>query len=255
MDIVIIGTGNVATVLGRKFRMAGHQIVQVAGRNVAAISLLAKEWETTCTDKWALINASADIIIIAVTDNAIGELAIQIKAPDCVVVHTAASVSKNMLEKSSPHFGVFYPLQSLRKDLKNIPDIPVLYDGSDEMTNTLLKKLAGTISTTPAAQAGDDMRLKLHVAAVIVSNFTNYLYTIAEDFCRKEALDFQQLLPLIEETAVRIRNISPGKVQTGPAIRHDNATIHKHLALLEKYPEIKKLYSFLSENIAFNKTS
>ena len=41
MDIVILGSGNVAAVLGRKFKAAGHRILQVISRNASAASQLA----------------------------------------------------------------------------------------------------------------------------------------------------------------------------------------------------------------------
>lgn len=249
MDIVLIGTGNAATVLGRKFQEAGHKILQVAGRNEAVTSALANQLESTYTTHWEKINTGADIILIAVSDNALEDIAMQLKLPGCVVAHTAASVSIKILEPVSSHYGVFYPLQSLRKDMVKIPEIPVLYDGSDDTTRQLLKELAVSISLTPPFRAGDDERLKLHVAAVIVNNFTNYLYSVAEEYCRSEGLDFRNLLPLIEETAIRIRDISPGKAQTGPAIRMDDETIRKHLELLENHPQVKQLYAFLSEMI------
>ena len=91
--------------------------------------------------------------------------------------------------------------------------------------------------------------MKLHVAAVVVSNFTNHLYTLAEDYCLKEGLDFKQLLPLIEETALRIKNTSPKLAQTGPAIRHDKETIQKHIELLKNHPQLKNLYVLLTESI------
>ncbi|MEJ0101166.1 MAG: DUF2520 domain-containing protein [Bacteroidota bacterium] len=47
---------------------------------------------------------------------------------------------------------------------------------------------------------GNDERVKLHVAAIFVSNFTNYLYILAEEYCRREGIDFKLLQPLIEET-------------------------------------------------------
>jgi predicted short-subunit dehydrogenase-like oxidoreductase (DUF2520 family) len=97
--------------------------------------------------------------------------------------------------------------------------------------------------------ADDKERLKLHVAAVIVSNFSNHLYKLAEDYCKKEGLDFKQLLPLIEETAQRLKTISPSNSQTGPAIRHDRATIEQHLNLLEKYPQLKKIYEVMTQSI------
>jgi hypothetical protein len=87
------------------------------------------------------------------------------------------------------------------------------------------------------------------VAAVIVSNFTNHLYALAEDYCRKEGLDFKQLIPLIGETAERIESLSPKNAQTGPALRHDEETIKKHLDLLKDHPQLKKIYELLTSSI------
>ena len=98
-------------------------------------------------------------------------------------------------------------------------------------------------------EAGDNARAKLHVAAVVVSNFTNHLYKLAEDYCRKEGLDFKQLLPLIEETALRLKSTSPSAAQTGPALRHDKETIQKHLSLLAAHPQLKNMYLLLTESI------
>ncbi|HYV55390.1 MAG TPA: DUF2520 domain-containing protein, partial [Chitinophagaceae bacterium] len=67
--------------------------------------------------------------------------------------------------------------------------------------------------------------------------------------CKSEGLDFKQLVPLIEETAHRLKTISPSDAQTGPAIRHDDATIEQHLLLLEKYPHLKKIYEVMTESI------
>ena len=113
----------------------------------------------------------------------------------------------------------------------------------------MLEKLAHSISEEKVAVARGDERMKLHVAAVVVSNFTNYLYKLAQDYCKKEGIDFNSLLPLIEETAGRLRNISAFASQTGPAIRDDKETIEKHLALLNNYPELKKVYLFMTESI------
>lgn len=250
MNIVILGTGNAATVLGRKFRKSEHVITQVAGRNAASAASLAEEWDCSFTTNWDVVVKNADVYILAVSDQAIEEVVHQLKLPNRVVAHTAASVSKDILKSITPHYGVFYPLQSLRKDLPQLPDIPVFYDGSDELTLNTLKQLAQSIAPGKIIQAGDEERVKLHVAAVVANNFTNHLYKIAEDYCLKEGLDFRLLLPLIKETANRIEEMAPAKAQTGPAIRQDEETIQKHLALLDSHPGIKKLYQFLTESIA-----
>jgi len=172
-----------------------------------------------------------------------------LQLPRKVVAHTAASVSKDVLKNVSDHYGVFYPLQSLHKEDFDLPEAPIFFDGSDEITKKKLESLANSISPQHVSQAGDDARLKLHVAAVFVNNFTNHLYSLAEDYCKKEGIDFKELLPLIEETATRIKDISPSKSQTGPAARNDEETIQKHLELLKTYPELRKVYEFLTSSI------
>ena len=225
MEIVIIGSGNAASILGRKFKAAGHTILQVYSRNASAASMLAYEWDTESTNYKSMIVKNADVYIIALPDDAIEDFAEDLSLPGQVVAHTAASVPKEVLSQVTEHFGVFYPLQSLRKEMNHLPDVPIYFDGNDDRTRTKLEALAHSISEEKVSYANDDERLKLHVAAVIVSNFTNHLYKLAEDYCKKEGLGFKQLLPLIEETALRIREVSPKLAQTGPAIRNDTETI------------------------------
>ena len=99
------------------------------------------------------------------------------------------------------------------------------------------------------AKASDDQRLKLHLAAVIVNNFTNHLYALAADYCDNEQIDFKMLQPLIEETALRLREHLPRDVQTGPAIRKDMITIDKHLRILSEHPALKKIYLQMTDSI------
>ncbi|HEV7781252.1 MAG TPA: DUF2520 domain-containing protein [Chitinophagaceae bacterium] len=249
MDIVIIGSGNVATVLGKKLKAAGHTILQVYSRNASAASKLAYELESESTNYKSLINKNAAVYLVSVTDDAIDDVVGELRLPGKVVAHTAASVPKEVLKKVTDHYGVFYPLQSLRKDMNTLPDIPLFFDGSDDKAKRTLEQLARSIAGEKVMEAGDDARAKLHVAAVVVSNFVNHLYSLAEDYCRKESIDFRQLLPLIEETALRLKDTSPKEAQTGPANRHDSETIQKHLELLKDHPQLKNIYILLTESI------
>jgi predicted short-subunit dehydrogenase-like oxidoreductase (DUF2520 family) len=252
MDIVLIGTGNTASVLGRKLKEAGHHIVQVYGRNSMAASLLAYELATESTNYWNVVTKEADIYILAVSDIAIGEIVRELHFPGKIIVHTAASVSKFILEKTSDHYGVFYPLQSLKKEIPLLPDTPIIIDASDSSTLEQLEKLAMSI-TDQVVVADDDKRKKVHLAAVFCNNFVNHLYALAESYCKKEGIDFRLLLPLILETAGRVEFVSPGISQTGPAIRNDQSTMEEHLKMLESYPEMKKLYALLSQSIYLEK--
>jgi predicted short-subunit dehydrogenase-like oxidoreductase (DUF2520 family) len=91
--------------------------------------------------------------------------------------------------------------------------------------------------------------MKLHLAAVFSNNFVNYLYALAEEYCRAEGINFKLLVPLIQETALRVQTINPSNAQTGPAFRHDAATIQRHEELLKSYPELKKFYLLFTESI------
>ena len=249
MNIVILGSGNVATVLGRMFRQAGHHISQVWSRNTEAASRLAYEWDTESTNYLSLIHPRADVYLLAVSDNAIAEVAANLSLPGKVVAHTAASIPGAVLAPVTKHYGVFYPLQSLRKEQMVLPSVPVYYDAADDIASGRLQQLAASISSVAPVPAGDELRLKLHLAAVMVNNFVNHLLFLTEQYCQREGIAFEQFRPLVEETIERLRYMSPASAQTGPAIRFDQVTLDRHLHLLESWPELKELYLMMTKSI------
>jgi len=254
MKVVILGSGNVATVLGRKIRAAGHAIVQVTGRNETAVRSLAEELHAAPNIRPGGVDHSADIYLAALSDKALHELHQWLKLNKKMIVHTAASVSKDVLAGVSKNYGVLYPLQTLRKEQPNLPDIPFLVDGNTADDLALVQDFAYSLSEKVEV-ADDAYRLKIHVAAVLVSNFTNHLYTLASDFCTQKGVAFSMLQPLIEETAQRLRSLTPQESQTGPAIRHDDATIARHLDMLQDHPELEKIYELFTENLKKYKDS
>ena len=70
MNIVIIGSGNVASVFGRRLLKAGHHIQQIVSRNSATATELAYEWNTESANYFSVLQKTADIYIIAVPDKA-----------------------------------------------------------------------------------------------------------------------------------------------------------------------------------------
>ena len=249
MKVVIIGAGNVATVFGRLLINANHQVIEVNSRNAESAQLLANKLGCSFSQDPSKIDTSADIYIVAMSDFALNNINQNFALNDKIVVHTAGSVSKEVLNKVSTNYGVLYPLQSLRKEnLELHQDIPLLIDGNTAEVMKVVEELALSISTI-VSKTTDAERMKLHLAAVMVSNFTNHLYTLASDYCIKERLDFTMLQPLIEETALRLRYHLPGDMQTGPAKRKDIITLEKHLKLLNEYPGIKKVYLKITDSI------
>ena len=92
MQVVIIGSGNVASVLGRLCKQRGHEIVQVISRNAAHAKLLADELGCSYADYHEKLNDSAGLYILAVADTALQELNKRMNLGNKLILHTAGSV-------------------------------------------------------------------------------------------------------------------------------------------------------------------
>lgn len=248
MKVVIIGSGNVAAVLGAKIRLAGHSLVQLFARRAEPAALLATEWGCDYTTQWSGIDRTADLYLLAVSDHALRDLDKVLSLPGRLVLHTAGAVSASLLKPVSARSGVLYPLQSLKAAIRPYPEIPLLIDANHPDDLPVIEAFARTLSQT-VERADDDLRLKLHLSATLVNNFTNYLYILAHQFCLREAVDFSLLQPLILETAGRLNRYPAEEMQTGPAVRGDRPTIQKHLELLSNYENIKELYELFTIKI------
>lgn len=251
MNVSIIGSGNVAAVLARLCLQKGHTIQQILARNTEAAQELAQEVGGRADNICTYIPLESDLIIVALSDHSLPQALAELYFKGVPVVHTAGAVSIHVLKNNADNYGVLYPLQSLRKEMGTIPPIPFLIEANNENTFQFIQNFAATLCDN-VIDANEAYRLKLHAAAVVVNNFTNYLYILAEDFCKKENVDFDLLKPLIKETAERIQDRSPGLLQTGPAVRNDITTIKKHLELISGYPELMNIYELLTVGIKKN---
>ena len=65
----------------------------------------------------------------------------------------------------------------------------------------------------------------------------------------KDNVDFALLEPLIHETVRKALTNDPVLCQSGPAVRNDTRIMNYHLEMLNQYPYLKKIYSFVSESI------
>ncbi len=248
MDIIIIGSGNTASILGRKSISAGHRICQVYGRTEENARRLARQLNAEAVSSVSAIGQKADLMIIALRDEAILPFLQTTKSIQFPVVHTAGAVPCSAIKNPGNAYGVLYPLQSLRKEIEILPSLTLLVDGNSPETLEVIMQFASTIAGV-VIQADDAARLKYHLAATLVNNFTNFLFVLAENFCKKENISFTVLQPLIEETVLRLRNISPLEAQTGPAIRNDLQTLDSHRQILEDFPALSRIYEMFTTEI------
>lgn len=243
--IGLIGTGNVATALAREIRK--HELltlVKLIGRDQ---NKLPKDLISVPFSNQFNALHSCDMILIAVSDHSIQEVSNQLPLTDAVVAHTSGASSMDLLSNHK-HRGVFYPLQTFSKQQPlTWSEIPILWEGNKKLVDEKLETLSQLLSPL-AVQSDEKQRLSMHLAAVVVNNFTNHLYAEAHRFCKSKHVNFDLLVPLIEETTRKIKQLDPRESQTGPASRGDTQTIQRH-KMIPMTEELSDIYSLFTSQL------
>lgn len=243
ITVSLIGYGNVASHLLSAFQKTDSiNVLQVFSRSELdipsnAIPVVYKLEEVQ----------AADIVLLAVTDNAIAEVSENLPFKNKLVVHTSGSIPIQALSNHNRK-GVFYPLQTFSRGRElSFQNIPICIEAETKNDERLLTELAQAISGEVQLISSEE-RKKLHVAAVWGNNFSNHLFHQAALFLEENNLSFDLLKPLLLETVQKLETLTPEQAQTGPAKRGDYKTIRTHLELLPEGIQ-RHLYSLLTESI------
>lgn len=257
MKTVIIGSGNVATHIALALAKAQHQVAQIYSRNIGNAQVLAETVnasaqcsDCTATDDLSLIMKDADVYLFSVKDDALPVLLKEMPAvnENAVCCHTAGSVTMEVFEGVAAHYGVLYPMQTFSKSRKvDFSVIPCFVEGNDDVSLNTIAELARSLSDS-VHFLSSEKRKSLHLAAVFACNFTNHCYRLAERVLQEAGIDFSLYLPLIDETARKVHELSPSAAQTGPAIRYDETVINRHLAMLDD-ESMREIYRLMSQSI------
>jgi predicted short-subunit dehydrogenase-like oxidoreductase (DUF2520 family) len=95
----------------------------------------------------------------------------------------------------------------------------------------------------------NEHRRIVHLAAVFVNNFSNYMLTAGKELIKDTGLSFKIFEPLIKETFSKALEDGPEASQTGPAVRDDQNTIEKHMELLSFCPDLQSIYKEITDSI------
>ncbi len=250
MKIVILGSGNMAHYCCTQL-VAQHEfkLVQLYARNSIEGNILAKRFDTPIVNDLSAIIQNADIYIFAVADAAINQIANNFFKTEALLIHCAGSQPTTILENAGKNNGIIWPIYSIQKDQSTYPsDVPLVVDANNESARTSTELLAKSMSQN-VTLLNHAQRKYMHLNAVLVNNFNNHLMAIAEQICKVENIDFNILLPIINQTAKRIELSSPSQSQTGPAKRGDWTTMQQQMDLLATHPEWQKVYESLSVSI------
>ena len=243
--ICLIGAGNVAIALAKEIlKNDALSLVQLICRDQNRVPNnlchfpISNNFNTL---------SDCDFVLIAVSDNAIHEVSQKIPLSNAIVVHTSGASSIDLLNKHSKR-GVMYPLQTFSQNRRlHWKEIPLLLEGNNTDVKDKLEKLSKML-TNVVTHAKEEERLNMHLAAVVVNNFTNHLYVEVDNFCKSKNLGFDMLIPLIKETTRKLSSLDPRNSQTGPASRGDLQTIERHKSI-SMSNELADIYLFFTSQL------
>lgn len=256
--ISFAGAGNVAGHLASALFRAGFEIRTILSRNPDKALSLASSVGAKPGVSPSDLDMDTDLLILALPDQVIPVFSSELKKTfnfTGIVAHTSGSQSMGAISMHHSRSGVFYPLQSFTRHTNpDIGIVPFCIEGSSPEIQALLGEVALKISVD-VRFIDSAQRAAIHLAAVFASNFSNYMYAVADCLLARSNVKPDILLPLIRETATRLKGGDAADLQTGPAVRRDWSTIDMHLSMLRKNPELKELYKSVSEHITKLKES
>lgn len=252
---VLIGAGNVAWHIAPALEQAGVRWVQVLSRSEEHAHELASRlcsgpaYGSLDRIEQGGLDMSASLFVLAVKDEAIAPLVERLHAAgrllangtedsataweEKTVVHVSGSVPMEVLNPLASHRAVMYFFQTFSKTVP-CPDLastPICIEASDPATAEWMEGLAKAVSGK-VCFLNSQQRAVLHLGGVFACNYVNLMYTAAYDLFQEQGMDFSLLQPLMEETTRKVRNMPPAEIQTGPAVRGDEAVLARHGALL-----------------------
>jgi predicted short-subunit dehydrogenase-like oxidoreductase (DUF2520 family) len=248
--ITVIGAGRVGSAIAKALFNSNYTIQSIISSSIEDAKSLASATNAIYSNQYS-ISDDTDIVIIAVPDSNISSVADQLDIRgETVVVHTAGSVGFDIFPEMATYGkGVLYPLQTFTKSREfDLTNIPIFIEGDSDQALSAIREVANSLSERVMV-VGLEKRRRMHLAAVFVSNFVNYLLSTGYELASEAELDFHLLEPLVKETIDKAFEIGPLISQTGPAVRNDSCTIEKHRDLLSYHPELRKIYNLLTDSI------
>lgn len=250
--VALIGSGRLGSQLAMALEKAGHRIAEIYNPSPKSAEKLAYHlYDSQLVNSLDFSDSDCNFFVIAVPDEAIGQVATEIVLPDeAIVVHTSGATPQGVLEvTAADNYGVFWPLQSFSHSATfTFTQLPVIIEGSNDYTLEILNKLAVSLGAEPVFMIEEE-RKNLHLAAVFASNFTNHMLRLAETVLEKDSISLDILKPLVVETIRKAFAIGPESAQTGPAVREDMGTIDAQANMLADDESLQRMYRTLSQDI------
>lgn len=244
--VAVLGTGRVA-----------HALVNALARAGLEVSI------RSARDPQRAMTLSADLAVLAVSDDAIGPVAAALaqeaadgdahdaKSPEGgarAVVHCSGALDRTPLAPLADRgwrTGGWHPLQAFATPDSPIPSGVTWGITADEVLTARLVELTLLLGGHPL-ELRDEDRARYHAAAAIASNYTDVLVyhaaLLLQDCGLERDAALRALLPLVRTSMDGLERAGLPAGLTGPLSRGDVGTVRRHLAALADRPETERLY-------------
>jgi predicted short-subunit dehydrogenase-like oxidoreductase (DUF2520 family) len=211
----IVGPGRAGTSVASALQAAGHDVVGFVGSG----------------DDPTDAASGVDVLILAVPDRHIAEVASRINPVDStVVMHMSGSQGLGVL---APH--------ARRASMHPLIPLPNSEVGAARLMAGATFAVAGDAAAEEIARSiggrtvvvHDENRAAYHAAACIAANHVVALMAQVERVAGSIGLDLDVFLGLARAALADVEALGPAAALTGPAARGDQATLARHRAALD----------------------
>ena len=253
----VIGPGRVGTALGMALADAGYRVEAVAGRSEENLRQFAQRVPTATIRTPAEAAASAELVVVAVADDVLGEVGAGVARDDGVAegsrwVHVSGGYGTEILrpvQLAGAAVAACHPAQTFPDPDRGRASLPgsswavTAEEQNLGWARVLVTDLRGTPVTVPARS-----RTLYHAGLTVGSNATATVVTLARDLLLGAGIEDPGafLGPLVTTTAANAASAGAAAL-TGPVRRGDAGTVAAHLEeLRETLPEAVDAYLALS---------
>jgi predicted short-subunit dehydrogenase-like oxidoreductase (DUF2520 family) len=243
-SVGILGSGRMAQSLGALLVSRSVNVRAVAARNTSraeeARRFIGAELAATIPE----LSQHADLLLIAVSDSAIEEVAQQVAAGPVLpraVLHTSGAASLEVLavlHQRGVATGVLHPLQTTPSPERGAAALAgAAYGyGGDDIAEEQALLLIQAVGGQPL-RIHPDRWAEYHAATVMACNFQAPLLAAALELMEQAGVDRESALaalsPIMRATTDNLLAMGPEAALTGPIRRGDAETVRRHLGAMQ----------------------
>ncbi len=250
-SITLVGSGRLATALGLALRRAGYTIPEVVSRSRRHASALARRLGAKAAT-FGSARLDSDLVWLCITDDAIASTARALRPltdwKGKTAFHSSGALSSAELaplRRAGARVASVHPMMTFASgSAPSLVKVPVAVEGGRaavSLASRIARDLGGEVFRILAKS-----KPLYHVAGSFASPLLIATLAAAEELVARAGIPRRsapRVLQALVEQSVRNYLVKGKDVAfTGPIARGDVATVRRHLAALQRTPELRAAY-------------